>query len=145
MDLSVGVDTLVSLEDADAYMAQRVGADAWTSADPATRAAALATASRQINAAWRYRGGNTAPDRLQFPRPGETAVPAAVAAAACEQALWLLQQQGSPRAVLQAQGVTSINVGGVSESYDLTRVGRLCPEAERLLRPYRIAGGRLTR
>lgn len=145
--LTVGVDTLISVADADAYFATRLNSDAWTGADAAKRGAALSTASRAIDASGRFRCGATSEGALQFPRPGETAVPKAVAHAACEQALWLLQYGADPRLALQAQGVTSVSVDGVSESYDLSRGAgrRLCPEAEALLRSFRLAGGRLTR
>ena len=65
--------------------------------------------------------------------------------AICEQALYLIETQGSSRSKLIEQGVTSFSVEGLSESYDTSKsknstTNKICSEALAYLRPY-IAGG----
>lgn len=65
--------------------------------------------------------------------------------AICEQALYLIETQGSSRSKLIEQGVTSFSVEGLSESYDTSKIksspkNKVCSEALAYLRPY-IAGG----
>ena len=72
---------------------------------------------------------------LHFPRTTDSVtisgvvtkqVPVSLKAAVCEQALWLLETRDSPdlldRAALRGQGVTAINVDGLSESYGVARI-----------------------
>ncbi len=68
-----------------------------------------------------------------------------VVRAICEQALYLIETQGSNRSKLIEQGVTSFSVEGLSESYDTSKIkssaiNKVCSEALAYLRPY-IAGG----
>lgn len=68
-----------------------------------------------------------------------------VVRAICEQALYLIETQGSSRSKLIEQGVTSFSVEGLSESYDTSKSknstkNKICSEALAYLRPY-IAGG----
>ena len=86
---------------------------------------------------------------LHFPRTsdvdanGAVFIPQALRDAVCEQALWLLEQDANPplldRAALQAAGITSVSVDGLSESYRATGVPRgIAPRAWMLVRQYII-------
>ena len=70
---------------------------------------------------------------------GYTGIPQPVRNAACEQALHLLEQQAAldliDRVALQAQGVRTIAVDGISETYG-GPIGELCIAAQRLMRGY---------
>lgn len=64
-----------------------------------------------------------------------------VVRAICEQALYLIETQGSSRSKLIEQGVTSFSVEGLSESYDTSKIksssiNKVCSEALAYLRPY---------
>lgn len=74
---------------------------------------------------------------------GDSDIPIRVQYAACEQALWLMEQrqQGHDlqmRKYLQDSGVTAVTRGTQNESYDLTKAqhSNLCPEAFRFIQPY---------
>ena len=61
-------------------------------------------------------------------------------AAVYEQALWLL----GPRAQLQADGVTSMTISGISESYDSKKEGRpasVAPSAWQIIRNTKSSKG----
>lgn len=66
-----------------------------------------------------------------------------VVKAICEQALYLIESQGSSRSKLIEQGVVSFSVEGLSESYDTNKsknsaTNKICSEAMTYLRPYLI-------
>ena len=59
--------------------------------------------------------------------------------AICEQALYLIKTQNTQRSRLIEQGVTSFNVEGLSESYDISKARKkVCTEAIEYLKPYLI-------
>jgi hypothetical protein len=151
-------NSYVTLDDAEAYFDTRLLSAAWEAATVRDRARALIAAARDIDAL-RLKGTKAdvafdiaTPARyaqvMAFPRAytidgaGEWSVPREVLDAQLEQALFLLAGgSGSDRRRrLQAQGVQSFSVEGMSETY---RVGagsgglriwdRLCPDAQRLL------------
>ena len=92
---------------------------------------------------------------LHFPRAedliaGPLAIPKNVRDACCEQAFWLLEKQASPdlmpRADLQAQGVRTVSLDGVTETYGPRRVpAGIAPRAYALMRPYIITSVRVER
>jgi len=127
MSLTVGTNTWLSLADAETYMVLRLNADAvWSDSvsDP-TKEAALATAYFQL----------TNDDRFGFP---DTVVQV-MKDGQCEQALFLLQNQGDmdARMGLRAQGVKSSTV--VGESYadsNGTLPVPVSPRVQNLLKDY---------
>lgn len=159
MPAEAGVNSYVSRTDADAYFADRLGAEVWTSATSTQKDQALVTATRRIDMQ-RLVGTKVSPDQpLAFPRyyrgvattryvNGEWVMgaPQEVLDATCEEALALLEQsQGDKaRAARMRSGVTSYRVGDASESYDSSltqaevRGGTrlLSPEARRLMAPW---------
>lgn len=106
--LTVGVDSYISLVDAEAYFSLRVDAAAWTSSSDTEKEKALATAASLLNEIiW---VGVAASDSqvLAFPRTGEymdpvlgklvtldgAQIPQRIKAANCEQAYQLLNNDG---------------------------------------------------
>src|SRR4051812_18433186 len=98
MTLTVGTNSYIDVADADAFFVDALGADAWDTAEAATKAKALVTATRDIDRRG-FLGKRAATDQvLQFPRCQMTAggwvcddtFPQAVLDATCEQALFLL-------------------------------------------------------
>ncbi len=101
-----------TVEGAVAYWSKRLGGDGYTEESDERKQAALVSAQDSLA---RYTVGLKAED---------------VEAAVYEQALWLL---GS-RAELQAAGVTSFSVTGLSESYDVKgRPAGIGPDAWRII------------
>ena len=155
--LTADVNTYVTLAEADAYMDGRLNAGAWTAASVDDKARALITATRDLgNLTLKFR--KTVPTQtLDFPRwvpvgPSSndwpfsyatynpSVVPPEVKDSECEEALALLKYGSSERANLQAQGVTSITLGKMQESYaPKSRHGLLSPDAHRMMQPW-IAG-----
>lgn len=131
MALIVGVESYCTLAEAAAYWAARLAPAAWVEADDARREQALRMACGRLER-YLYVGAPTGPDqRLKWPRRGvrdehgalleSSAVPQCVKDAQAEEAAWLLMLEADggaqQRALLQAQGVKSVSLDGVSESY----------------------------
>jgi len=115
MAIVVGVDTYVSVEDADAYFLTRIGSEKWVASDEATKEAALVTATNIFNTmAW----GGEQVDPLQlfaFPRKSAFIVvegmPQPFLNAVCEEALHLIK---NPEVLEDSGGVESLDVGSIS-------------------------------
>jgi len=161
MAITVGTDSYATLPEASAYLAARLGTSAWNTADEATREKALKQATKAIDRQpllGRKKDLDT-PQTLEFPRcyvvpptPDsyisdvitrwwcETDVPQAVKDAQCEEALALLEREGTARLKLQREGVETMSVGGLSETYAKgAGRGLLSHVAREFLRPY-LAG-----
>lgn len=152
----------VTLAFADAHFADTLRADTWEKYLPADREKALIQATQDIErqGGARAAGGSrrakflgvpiynlTSQQSLHFPRVtdvddgGSFAIPRAVQEAVCEQAWFLLWQRDNPdlidRGDLQRQGVRSVSVAGVSETYGPASVPEgIATEAWDLIRPY---------
>lgn len=134
-------NSYVTLEDADEYFEASLDNALWLSYTPMERETGLIVATRDIEAI-AFSGDKhdpVTPQALHFPRrlDGLVIIPE-VATATCEQALWRLGKWRSPdmidRRELQAQGVMSVSLDGVSESYDGGGgYNGLCPRAQQLL------------
>lgn len=143
---------------ATGYFTNRLEKTAWSNAGETSANAALISAADQIDQQY-FKGykktldGSQARAFPRYTRDGGRDLPSTGASsilveasdsllqmANCEQALWLLETAGrrDQRAILQEQGVKSISLGGVSESYGGVRGPRamLCAEAKRLLDPF---------
>lgn len=166
-------NSYVTLEEANAYFGERLRADAWTSASDGDKEKALLTACRHIEACrirvhrrpYGYPGeppevmgrpydplAPSNPDQaLSFPRKkdkdnaGNFAIPKRVKDAQCEEALALLARgaEQERRRALQAAGVTSFSVDGLSESYGSPGAAHPLESAEArtLLAPFIDKGG----
>lgn len=163
-------NSYVTLDEAQEYFSGRLDADGWEQANDDRRERALITACRHIEAL-RLRSHRRPPDApavplqvvlqldplqvydndqaLGFPRSrditvaGVYFVPGRVKQAQCEEALSLLAGDGDygRRAALQAQGVTSFAVDGLSETYAKGAgaaglVGLQSPQAQALIAPF---------
>lgn len=153
MPLKIGIDSYVTIEEANEYISGKLFAEEWGQADTNTRGNALKEACRQINRI-KYKGQKADPAQiLAFPRTMpifnrlgrigfaiyET-VPENVKAAQCEIALALLKHGNTSRMKLQEQNVISVKIGDTTETYGSKKAGKLISEeAYELLKEY-IAG-----
>lgn len=123
---------MINVEDAHSYFNnERLFGEKWLEATSGQQEQSLKMATNQIKRL------NLAKD-IDFNNDD-------VVRAICEQALYLIETQGSSRSKLIEQGVTSFSVEGLSESYDTSKIkssaiNKVCSEALAYLRPY-IAGG----
>ena len=166
-------NSYVTLTEADTYFADRLRVDAWSGASSADKEKALLTACRHIEACrirvhrrpYGYPGelpdamgrpydplAPSNPDQaLSFPRKkdedndGNFAIPKRVKDAQCEEALALVARgaEQERRRALQAAGVTSFSVDGLSESYGSPGAAHPLESAEAraLLAPFIDKGG----
>lgn len=151
MSLSIGINTYVSLSEAEQYFDGKLYADEWHNADDITKEKALKEACRRINRlAFKGEKADEA-QLLAFPRKmpmfnrigvigfsTDTGIPEEVMWAQCEEALALLRYGNSARTKAQEQNVVRVSFGEVSEEYKAS-LKLLSKEALELLRPY-IAG-----
>ena len=166
-------NSYVTLAEAETFFADRLRVDAWSGASSADKERALLTACRYIEACrirvhrrpYGYPGEppdvmgrpydplapSDADQALSFPRKKDTdndgnyAIPKRVKDAQCEEALALLARgaEQERRRALQAAGVTSFSVDGLSESYGASTAGHPLESAEAraLLVPFVDKGG----
>ncbi len=140
------MSTYCTTTEAATYFSGRLHADSWVSANECDKTKALVMATRIIDrqpvkgVKAAYNQGN------QFPRYPDKEVPQAVKDATCEEALALLERGNGQRRKLQAEGVTSFSVGGLSETYlqGIRGGGLLSQEARELLRPWLLTAVRIT-
>jgi hypothetical protein len=130
--LTVGTNTYLSLADAIAYMAGRLGAAAWESATSAQQTAALVTAYRAINRQ-RYAGQPATVTQVPaFPRSGlcdaqrrpltGTVTPQDIRDAQCEEALARLTVLSQLTEIQEANarlitGIKSEQIGDAKTEY----------------------------
>lgn len=161
--ITVNQNSYVDVEYADTYFASRLNSDKWIAASAEQKVQALIMATKKID---RQKINGIKADHsqvLQFPRtlysyepsilnnfdgkqisstPGwvnETVVSECVKEAVCEEALALLK--GIPKRLeLQQQGVKSMSIGNLSETYSGSVKKLISQEALELLSPY-LAGG----
>lgn len=158
LPITVGTDSYITVAEADGYFVSRFNADEWAAATDDDKTRALVTATRSLGTlAYKHRKTDPA-QVLDFPRAitpypyaddwqyivgtyDDTVVPQVVKNAECEEALALLEHGDSERLDLQAQGVTSITLGKLTETYGAAnRTGGLqSSAAHSLLLPW-IAG-----
>ena len=142
------ITAYVTTEEAAAYFAGRLHVDPWTEAGDSDKQVALTMATRAIDRL-QLRGRKADPEQgLAFPRHPNADVPMAVKDACCEEALALLERGKSQRKALQAEGVVSVTVGSVSETYaaggSAAARGLLSLEARELLRPWLLGAVAIT-
>ena len=137
----------VTKEEAEIYFTSRLHVDPWLDASDSDKQAALAMATRAIDRLTLKGRKAALGQSLAFPRHPDTDVPVAVKDACCEEALALLGRGNSQRRKLQAEGITSITLGSLSETYapgaggsGAAGRGLLSQEAKELLRPWLLGG-----
>ena len=158
LDATVGgasSNSYVTLAEAEANFAERLRGEAWSGASEADKEKALLTASRHLERCRYWDGGGPAfadpRQALTFPRKrdtdaaGDYIIPTRVKQAQCEEALALLSRgaEQERRRALQAAGVTSFSVAGLSESYapGAAQLVLESAEARALLAGYVCKGG----
>ena len=118
-----GVNSYVTVAEADAYFSERINVAVWTEASSAIKGQALVTATQVLDEQ-RWIGTATSEDQaLAFPRSGEyfdprlgasvylqEAVPQRILNATCEMALHLLLNSSL---LEDTGGVSSLNVGPI--------------------------------
>lgn len=157
----------VTLVQADAYYGNSLRERVWDSYVDDLQERALIQATGEIErlggpkdidgpARPRFPGApadDSTPQALHFPRTddrnsaGALAVPTAIQNAVCEQALWLLDRNASgtlmDRDTLRAEGVRSIAVDGLSETYGANGVPQgIAPRAWAMVSPFVARSGR---
>jgi len=127
----------INLTEANEYFSNRLHVDAWANASDADKEKALAMAAKAIDRQPLKGRKTDTVQTLAFPRYPDTEIPKEVQEACCEEALALLDRGGSQRRKLQQEGVQSLSLGNMSETY-ITGAGKglLSQEAKELLRPW---------
>lgn len=164
VNLLTGVNSYISIEDADAYFNMRLYSEVWMSSSQDEKAQALIMATSRIERL-KIKGRKTNPAQaLQFPRtifsPNmanlftynytpycgyivEQDVSQNVKNAVCEEALSLLK--GIPKRLeLQNQGVQTFTIGNLSETYNGKKLKLLSQDALDLLSSYLVGSVKIT-
>ena len=161
--VTVGVDSYVTFDEAEAFAAGIYGANAWAGLSDADKARCLITAARSIDALMLKGRKLSSDQRMEFPRviiehapawselyegaDTDEVVPQSVKDAQVLEAVSIASSGGgdSQRARLQREGVTSISIGSLSESYGgVAATGRLrSDEAHKLMGRWILSGVRM--
>jgi len=151
MALEEGVNSYVSLADADGYMADRANSQAWVDASDADKEQSLVTASRTLNA-MSWEGITVSVSQtLAFPRSGqyfdplhgqfiqfvEDEIPSRVKEAVVEMAYHFLVNTD---VLDEGSSIDDIKVGPI-ELKGLSKVSSTPPTVYRLVAPFRKNGG----
>lgn len=115
------MNAYATVEYADEYLGNLITGQAWGNYSPKDKERALCEATVKIDAL-SFRGRKSQQDQSrEFPRYPDSLVPEAVMRACCHEALSILQdtkdKAGQEREAAIRQGVKSISIGDVSESY----------------------------
>lgn len=152
-NLIIGENSYIGVEDAETYFLNRLYSDIWDNSISTDKEKALIMATKKIDSL-RLKGikADTS-KKLQFPRALysyqfnkwiiESDVEQCIKDAVCEEALVLLK--GIPKRVeLQNQGVKSMSIGNVSETYAVSNSNNLISIEARELMKFYIAGSVVT-
>jgi len=144
--INVGTNSYVDLEYADKYFSERLNAEKWISSIVEQKSQALVTATKKIDRQIFTGMKADLSQKLQFPRKyysysigqlvTQITVPDEVKNAVCEESLALLQFGNSKRVKLQQEGVTSMSLGNMSESYSCKIKKILSDEARELIQAF---------
>jgi len=136
MSLIVGVNSYVSVADADAYFAERLHSSRWENASPAEKEKALIMATRSLDAAFNFFGVVAdESQKLAWPRayvydpegreiPSDK-IPEIIAFATCEQALYLLGTDPTSLPDLLIKGFSRTTLGKMSVETDRMNVAAM--------------------
>jgi hypothetical protein len=132
-------DTYITIKEANELLAFEPQAEKWATLSDECKEACLRSAARHIDGLRLSGFRRDLHQPMAFPRNHED-TPEEIKMAQVLEALALADIQASLRRRLQEQGVTSINLGKASESYDSANkpyTGALISvEAYKLMRPY---------
>lgn len=143
MALQKGINSYVTVIEADAYFSDRLDVSAWVSADATQKAQALVTATMLLDDQIWVGTAVSESQPLAFPRNGEyfdprlgttqymDVVPARILRATMEEAYHLLNNDG----VLDDTGsVATMNVAGISLS-TIKAANKIPGEVQRIIKP----------
>lgn len=136
--LTVGVDTYITVSEASEILCGSNYSEEWNALSTEKQENALRLAAVRIDMLPFVGTKLSSAQLLEFPRKPDTAVPQQVRIAQAFEAAESTDTEKSERLELQAQGVTSINLGGISESYGgkVGNGGLVSSTAYKLLRKY---------
>lgn len=131
----------ITISDASIYFSERLHTEVWDEASDTDRLKALIMATRAIDKL-NFIGEQTEVDQeLQFPRGGDSAIPAAIQEATCELALRLLDGIDADMEIENVR-TNSSGISSVNNTYDARVVpeyvlaGIPSPTAWQMLKPY---------
>ncbi len=149
MALAKNVNSYVTVAEADAYFADRLDADAWTSAEATTKAKALVTATGQLDQMSWVGVAVSETQKLAFPRSGEyydpklgmrialSGIPDRLVVAVCELAMHLVANEG---VLASESSVKSISVDVIK--LDFIQPAAVIPDTvHRVIKPLLVSGG----
>lgn len=136
--LTVGVDTYITVSEATEMLCGSNCYEYWNTLSIEQQENALRLAAMRIDMLPFGSTKLSSVQPLEFPRKPDTTVPQQVRIAQAFEAAESTDTEKSERLELQAQGVTSINLGGISESYGgkISNGGLVSSTAYKLLRKY---------
>lgn len=142
--MTVGINSYVTLEEAREYAAGDKLYEKFADMTDETQEYYLREAAERIDLLPLTGRKKSMMQYMAFPRDYQSNVPYQVKSAQVAEALVAIDDERSERQELQAQGVTSVTLGQVSESYsgngsNFTSLGLKSEKAYHLLRRY-IAG-----
>ena len=134
-----------TIEEANEYFTGRLHVEVWEQADEITKEKALKQATKAIDRQPLRGRKSDREQTLAFPRYPDTEIPKEVQEACCEEALAILENGNSQRRKLQKEGVQSLTLGNMSETYAAgAGKGLLSQEAKELLRPWLLGAVNIT-
>lgn len=158
MALSIGINSYVTIDEADEYFSGKLYTSEWDSSDTGRKEKALREACRRIERL-QFKGKKASESQaLAFPRllsiknrtggiigyftsvmdgNGNPYVPLEVKHAQCEEALALLKYGNSARIKAQEQNVVRVSIGNISEEYK-TGLKLFSTEAYEMLKPWLV-------
>lgn len=138
--LTVGVDTYISVDEATEILGGSEEFTRWEALSTEQQENALKEAVMHIDMLTLAGTKLSAEQSLEFPRKPYLYIPQQVKLAQAYEAVEVACGEGSERIRLQSQGVTSITLGSVSESYNgkISGSGMLSTKSARLMRKYII-------
>lgn len=124
MGLEVGVNSYLDVAAANAYFADRYGAEDWDGLGDTDKAKVLISAAMALDGGYNWAGYPTDPDQpLAFPRDAETDVPQKIKNAQAEMALAIVAA-GSPTAAPEGVELSALEAGSVKLTYNTDRATR---------------------
>lgn len=136
----VGIDTYITLSEAADILGGSAYFESWNALSVEQQESALRSAAMHIDMLPLAGTKLSTEQTLEFPRKPYNTVPQQVKIAQAFEAAEIADSEKYERISLQAQGVTSITLGSISESYNGNIKGgsMMSIEAYRLMRKYII-------
>lgn len=136
--ITVGIDSYITVSEATEILLGTVYFEKWTSLTEEKQESALKWAAMHIDMLPLVGAKLSSAQILEFPRKPDLTVPQHVKIAQAFEAAESTNSEKTERIELQNQGITSINIGGISESYGgkVQNGSLISSTAYKLLRKY---------